>query len=59
MTNHTCAIKNCLQPARWRLDCTGHPNGGHVAWYCRDHLSVPAWERSPAPYTMTVSGPHR
>ena len=59
MTNHPCTIKNCRKPAPWRLDCTGHPNGGAVYWYCQAHVFVPAWDDAPTPYTMTVSGPHR
>ena len=59
MTNRPCTIKHCRKHATWRLDCTDHPHGGHVSWYCREHLFLPAWEDAPTPYTMTVSGPHR
>ena len=54
-----CNTKNCGKHAIWRLDCTQHPNGGMVKWYCHDHLLLPAWEDAPSVYTLTVSGPHR
>ena len=59
MTNRPCTVKNCRKPAPWRLDCTDHPNGGAVYWYCQQHIFLPAWDDAPTPYTMTVSGPHR
>lgn len=58
-----CTIKTCTEDALWAITTEGHPNveGVQTVVYCGTHAlgSVPLWDDSPQPYTVTVKGPSR
>lgn len=59
LINATCAIQRCNEPARYNFIITGHPNGDVAKSYCHNHMTFTPghWDESPAPYSITITGP--
>lgn len=55
----TCRIRRCEEPARYNYVVNGHPNGDIAASYCNGHIRARGghWDESPAPYSITITGP--
>ena len=59
MPHHFCQIHDCTEQAIWKVETFGHPNArdNNPAFYCQEHLFVPAWHESPTQYKIEITGP--